>query len=267
MSDKSEMSFLEHLEELRWHIVRSVAAVLIFAVIAFIFYRFIFDFLLMAPRKPEFITNRFLCYVSEIFNVSHLCINRIALPLQNTKMAGQFAATIMVSLYSGLIIAFPYVVREMWLFIAPALYDNERKYARGSVVAISFMFLLGAAFGYFIILPLSINFLGGWQVSQDVHTHVDLSSYLTIVYIPFATGIVFQLPILMIFFAKIGMITSNFMKKYRRHAIIVLMILAAIITPPDVFSLILVVLPLILLYELSIVLIKRIEKKREQTIT
>ena len=255
------MSFLEHLEELRWHIVRAVIAVFVFAIIAFIFYRFIFDFVLLAPKNPEFFTNRMLCSLAETLNAQHLCINSVALEIQNIKMAGQFAATIMVSLYTGLVIAFPYVVWEMWRFIAPALYENERKHARGSVFAISMMFFLGALFGYFIIVPLSIHFLGGWTASQEIVTQVDLASYLTIAYIPFATGIIFELPILMIFLTKVGLITPAFMITYRRHAIIVLMLLAAVITPPDIFSMILVVMPLILLYEISILLSKRVVKK------
>jgi sec-independent protein translocase protein TatC len=262
-----EMSFLEHLEELRWHIVRSAIAIVTFAVAAFIFSRFIFDYILLAPKNPDFFTNRMLCRLSEILDTPALCINSLPLKLQNIKMAGQFSADIMISLYTGLIIAFPFVIWEMWKFIAPALYDNERKHARGSVAAISLLFFTGALFGYYVIVPLSVHFLGGYQVSKEVLNQVDLNSYFTtIAYIPFATGIIFQLPILMIFLTKVGIITPEFMIKYRKHAIIVLMIVAAIITPPDVFSLILVVMPLMLLYEVSIILTKRTARKYRQTI-
>jgi len=259
--NSGEMSFLEHLEELRWHIVRSVIVVVSLAIIAFIFHKTIFDFLLLAPRDPDFITNRLLCHLAEIWNSPYLCINRFPLRLQSTEITEQFAASIMVSLYTGLIIAFPYVVWEMWRFIAPALYENERKHARGSVLAISAMFFLGALFGYFIILPLMIDFLGTWTVNQDVETNVRLASYLSIAYIPFATGIIFELPVLMVFLTKVGIITPSFMVQYRRHAIIILMIVAAFITPPSVFSMVLVVLPLILLYEISIILARRTLKK------
>ena len=259
------MSFLEHLEELRWHIVRAAVSVLAFGLVAFIFNEPLFDFVLLAPKNPDFFTNRMLCSLAETLKAQHLCINSVALEIQNIKMAGQFAATIMVSLYAGLIIAFPYIIWEMWRFIAPALYENERKHAKGSVLAISVMFFLGALFGYFIIVPLSIHFLGGWKASQEIATQVDLASYLTIAYIPFATGIIFELPILMIFLTKAGLITPQFMVTYRRHAIIVLMILAAVITPPDIFSMILVVMPLLLLYEVSIFLSRRIAKKRENS--
>jgi len=262
LNNTGEMSFLEHLEELRWHIVRSVVAVFVLAIVAFVFRDFIFEFVLMAPRRPDFFTNRIMCHFAEVLNTPYLCINRFSLNLQSTEMTEQFMASIMVSIYTGLVVAFPYVVWEMWRFIAPALYANERKHARGSVTAISAMFFLGALFGYFIIIPLMINFLGGWTASGDVETNVRLASYLSIAYIPFATGIIFELPVLMIFLTKIGIITPEFMIKYRRHAIIILMILAACITPPDVISMILVVLPLLILYEVSIILAKRTMKKR-----
>jgi sec-independent protein translocase protein TatC len=260
-NNSGEMSFLEHLEELRWHIVRSAVSILVFAIIAFIFNRFIFDYILLAPKNSDFFTNRMLCQLAETLNKPDLCINSIPLEIQNIKMAGQFAATIMVSLYVGLIIAFPYVIWEMWRFISPALYENERKYARGSVASISIMFFIGALFGYYVILPLTIHFLGGWQASAEIKTTVDIASYFSIAYIPFATGIIFELPIMMIFLTKAGIITPSFMVKYRKHAIIVLMILAAVITPPDVLSMLLVLFPLMLLYEVSIILTKRIAKK------
>jgi len=255
------MSFLEHLEELRWHIVRSAVAVLVFTIIAFIFYPFIFDQILLAPKNSDFFSNRMLCRLAEKLNSPDLCINSVPLTIQNIKIAGQFSATIMVSLYVGLIVSFPYLMWEIWRFIAPALYENERKYARGSVLWISMMFFIGALFGYFVILPLTIHFLGGWQASKEIVTTVDIASYFSIAYIPFATGIIFELPILMIFLTKVGIITPAFMVKYRKHAIIVLMILAAVITPPDVLSMLLVLFPLMLLYEVSILLTKRIAKK------
>jgi len=264
-NSSGEMSFLEHLEELRWHIVRAVITVLVLAIVAFIFSEFIFDYILLAPKNPEFFTNRMLCHLAEKMRAPDLCINTTPMQIQNIEMAGQFSATIMVSLYAGLIVAFPFVVWEMWRFISPALYENERKYARGSVASISIMFFIGALFGYFVILPLMIHFLGGWKASDEIVTHVNLASYFSITYIPFATGIIFELPILMIFLTKVGFITPDFMIKYRRHAIIVLMILASVITPPDVFSMVLVMLPLILLYEISIILTKRTAKKYQET--
>ena len=257
-----EMSFLEHLEELRWHIVRAVASVLIFAIVAFIFSKFLFDYVLLAPKNPDFITNRLLYELSLKLGVPELAINRTGLELQNIEIGGQFTADIMVSIYAGLIVSFPYIIWEIWRFIKPALYENERKHATGSVLAITVMFFIGALFGYFIIVPLTIHFLGGWQVSTEIVSRINLKSYLSgITFIPFATGIIFELPIFMIFLTKAGIITPQFMIKYRRHAIIVLMLLAALITPPDIFSMILVVMPLLLLYEISIILTKRVLKK------
>jgi len=261
------MSFLEHLEELRWHIVRSAVSVLVFAIGAFILYKSIFKVVLLAPRNPDFITNRLLCSWAEKMNAPDLCINIVPLPMQSLNLQGQFSVTIMVSLYIGLIIAFPYLVWELWRFISPALYENERKYARGSVFSISIMFFIGALFGYYIILPLTIHFFGNWRVSDDIPTIVDLKSYFSFAYIPFATGIIFELPVLMIFLTKVGIVTPDFMIKYRRHAIIVLMMVAAVITPPDIFSMTLVVLPLLLLYEISILLTKRTYKKYQQNMT
>ena len=265
-NNSGEMSFLEHLEELRWHIVRAAIAVFVFAVAAFLFRGFIFDYVLLAPKNPEFFSNSFLCRVAEKLNAPDLCINKIPLKLQNIRLAGQFSATIMVSLYVGLIAAFPFVIWEMWRFISPALYENERKYAHGSIAAISIMFFIGALFGYYVIVPLMIHFLGGWQVSAEIVNEVTLEDYLNrITFIPFATGIIFELPVLMIFLAKVGIITPAFLIQYRRHAIIILMIVAAVITPPDAISMILVVLPLLLLYEVSILLTKRTTKKYQQT--
>ncbi|MDR2847657.1 MAG: twin-arginine translocase subunit TatC [Bacteroidales bacterium] len=263
-----EMSFLEHLEELRWHIVRSAAAIVVCAVIAFIFSRFIFDFLLLAPKNPDFISNRLMCKLGEYLNTTSLCINsHSSFTIQNIQMAGQFKADIMISLFVGIIVAFPYIMWEVWRFIAPALYDKERQAAQGSVWAVSALFLLGAAFGYFLIVPLSIDFLGGYLASTQIANQIELSSYFsTVAYVPLATGIVFELPLLMIFLTKVGVVTPEVLKKYRKHAYIILLILAAVITPPDIFSQILVVLPLMMLYEASILLTKRAARKHQQII-
>jgi sec-independent protein translocase protein TatC len=262
-----EMSFLEHLEELRWHLVRSVASIVVFAVAAFVFSRFIFDYVLLAPKNPQFITNRLLCQLGNYLNMETLCINLHPFKIQNINMAGQFSADIMVSLIIGVIVSFPYIMWEIWKFISPALYDKERQHARGSVWAVSALFLLGAAFGYYLIVPLSVHFLGSYQVSKEVLNQIALNSYFTTVaYIPLGTGVIFELPILMIFLTKVGVVTPDFLKKYRKHAYIVLLLLSAVITPPDVFSQILVVLPLVLLYEMSIVLTKRTARKHQKTI-
>jgi len=259
------MSFLEHLEELRWHIVRSAIAIFVVAITAFIFYKFMFREILEAPMHSDFFTNRWLCRLAELMNSPDLCINTTPWKLQSIKPTAQFNVSIMISLYAGFVIAFPYIVWEMWRFISPALYENERKHARGSVLWISVLFFIGALFGYYVIVPLTISFFNSWQISETIDNIISLEYYIShISYIPFATGIIFELPILMIFLTKVGIITPAFLIKYRRHAIIVLMIVAAVITPPDVFSMIFVVLPLLLLYEVSIMLTKRTVKKKER---
>ena len=259
------MSFLEHLEELRWHIVRSLISVISFAIVAFIFSRYIFDYVLLAPKGEGFITNRLLCQFADRMQAPELCINSNPLKLVSIEMPEQFYADIMVSLYAGLLVAFPYIIWEVWRFIMPALYENEQKHARGSVLSISAMFFLGALFGYFIIVPLTVHFLAGWSVNESVESTIRLKSYIsTIAFIPGATGIVFELPILMVFLTKVGIITPNFMIKYRKHAIIILMIVASVITPPDIWSMLLVMVPLILLYQISIFLCKRVVKKQQQ---
>jgi sec-independent protein translocase protein TatC len=263
-SGEKEMTFLEHLEELRWHLIRSFAAIVAGAVIAFIFKGIIFDHIILAPNKPDFITNRLLCRLGELVHTPVLCINQTPIELISIKMSGQFTTHINISLVAGIIIAFPYVFWEFWSFFRPALYDKERKYARGAVFFATLLFMLGILFGYFIIIPLSINFLGTYSVSSLVHNQININSYIgSITSVALAAGITFELPILAFFLARIGVITPEFMRKYRRHAIVVILIVAAIITPPDVFSQILVTLPLLVLYEVSIFIAARVVKNRK----
>ncbi len=258
------MSFLEHLEELRWHLIRSTLVVFLMSIVAFIYHNIIFDHIILAPKNPDFITNRLLCQLGNIVHISKLCINSIPLEIININMAGQFTTHIVVSLIAGLIIGFPYVFYEFWRFMKPALYENEKKYARGSVIYSSLLFFLGILFGYYIISPLSINFLGSYSVSGQVINRINLRSYIsTITTVTLAGGITFELPILVYFLTKVGLVTPEFLKKYRKHAVVVILILAAIITPPDVFSQILVFIPLIILYEVSIVISKKIKRKQD----
>ncbi len=257
------MSFLDHLEELRWRLIRSVLAIFIAAVVAFIFKDIIFDHIILAPKNPSFWTNRMFCELGEYFSTPSLCINQIPLEIVSMQMAGQFNMHMWVSLISGLIIAFPYVFYEFWSFIAPALKSKERKYANGSVFFSSFLFLLGVVFGYFMIVPLTVHFLGSYSVSSEVINKINLSSYIsTISSVVIASGVIFELPIVVFFLTKIGLITPDFMKKYRKHSIVVIFILAAIITPPDIFSQTLVAIPLLILYEVSILISKRVVKQR-----
>ena len=263
-NNEGEMTFLQHLEELRWHIIRSVAAIAVGAVVAFILKDFIFNDIILAPKSPDFITNRLLCRLADIVNAPALCINQQPLELISIKMSGQFTTHINISLIAGVILAFPYIFWEFWSFFRPALYEKERKYARGAVTAASLLFLTGILFGYYIISPLSINFLSTYRVSEIVHNQINITSYIgSVTSVALSAGVTFELPIVVFFLARIGVITPEFMRKYRKHAIVVVLVIAAIITPPDVFSQTLVSIPLILLYEVSIFIAARVVKKRE----
>jgi sec-independent protein translocase protein TatC len=262
---EKEMSFLEHLEELRWHIIRSILAVVIFMVIAFIFKNVIFGKIILGPKSPNFITNRLLCQLGEYLNTTALCINTKPLNLINIKMAGQLTTHITVSMVAGLILAFPVILWEFWLFFKPALKPNEAKYASGAVLAASLLFFTGVLFGFFMLAPLSIHFLNTYEVSEDVVNQINIRSYIgTLTSICLATGLIFELPIITFFLTKIGLITPKFMRTYRKHAIVLIFIVAAIITPPDVFSQTLVAIPLLLLYELSILISSRVMKQKER---
>jgi sec-independent protein translocase protein TatC len=260
---EGEMTFLQHLEELRWHLIRAFIAIVAGAIVAFIFKDIIFDHIILAPNNPEFITNRLLCQLSELVKVPALCINQNPIELISIKMSGQFTTHINISLVTGLIVAFPYVFWEFWSFFKPALYEKEARYARGAVFSASLLFILGILFGYFVITPLSINFLGSYRVSDLVHNQINISSYIgSVTSVALAAGITFELPIVAYFLTRIGIITPEFMRKFRKHSIVVILIVAAIITPPDIFSQILVSLPLLLLYEVSIFIAARVVKNR-----
>lgn len=269
-TDNDDMSFLEHLEELRWHLIRSSLAIVIMAVLAFANKSLLFDTIIFGPKRTDFWTFRKLCELSEWLNQvipslvtdpTVLCIGQEIPKLQNINMAGQFTSHIMVSMIAGFIVAFPYIVWEMWRFIKPGLHSTEQKLASSLIFWISFLFITGVLFGYYIISPLSINFLATYSVSGEVQTIPTLSTYIsTVTMVVLAGGILFELPILVYFLTKIGLITADFLKTYRRHFFVVALILSAIITPPDVFSQLLVSFPLMFLYEVSIVLSRRIEK-------
>ena len=263
---EKEMSFLEHLEELRWHIIRSVLAIVFFMIIAFVFKTFLFDKIILAPKTDAFFTNRMLCkFGQEILKTSKLCINSQHLDLISIKMAGQLTTHIAVSMVAGVILAFPIFLWEFWRFFKPALKPNESMHARGAVFAASLLFFTGVLFGYYLLSPLSMHFLGTYEVSAEVSNQINVRSYIgTLSSICLATGIVFELPIIAYFLTKIGLITPSFMRKYRRHALVVIVMLSAIITPPDVFSQLLVSLPLIVLYEVGIFISARVLKKKEK---
>jgi len=258
-------TFLEHLEQLRWHLIRSIIAIVVIAIVIFLMHDLVFNIVILAPKNPEFFTNRVLCSLADQLNTSNLCINSEPLEIINIRMAGQFSMHIMISLVLGLILAFPYVFWEFWSFIRPALYEKEIQHSRGAVFFSSLLFLMGVLFGYFVIVPLSVHFLGSYHVSEQVVNQINLKSYIgTIASVVLAAGLIFELPILIYFLSKAGLVYPEFLKKYRRHSIIVIFILAAIITPPDIFSLVMVTFPLVLLYEVGIVISRRIETQKEQ---
>jgi len=239
---EGEMSFLEHLEELRWHIIRSIIAIVTLMIVAFFFKNLIFDKIILAPKNPDFITNRILCNLGHMnifghqFIIDALCINSKPPNLININMAGQITTHIVVALVSGLIMAFPVVIYEFWKFFRPALHSNEAEHARGAVLASTLLFFMGVLFGYFLLAPLSLHFPTSYEISPYVVNQINIRSYIgTITSICLATGIIFELPIIAFFLTKIGVITPSFMKKYRKYAIVVIFVVAAIITPPDVF--------------------------------
>jgi sec-independent protein translocase protein TatC len=261
---EKEMSFWEHLEELRGHLVRSVAVLLIFSIAAFINKKIIFDYVILAPKDPQFITNRFFCKVGEWLSLDGLCIGKFELLLQNINMSGQFMMHMYISIVAGLVTSAPYILWEFWRFVKPALHSKEKKYSRGAVFASSGLFITGVLFSYFIIVPLTINFFGTYQISESVVNQINLDSYIsTIISVTLATGLVFELPILVYFLTKIGILTPSFMRKTRKYMLVIVLTVAAIITPPDIFSQILVSIPLLGLYEVSIWISKRVYNKKQ----
>ncbi len=259
----NEMSFLEHLEELRWHLLRAITAIIIIAIAAFIFHDIVFDKIILAPKNSDFFTNKLLCLLGEKVNIPKLCINTKSFQIISIKMAGQYTMHITTSMFVGIIVGFPYLFWELWRFLRPALLANEAKHSRGAVFTSSFLFLAGVLFGYYVIAPLSIHFLGSYNVSDQVVNQINLKSYIgTITSVTLASGVTFELPVLIYFLSKAGLVTPEFLRKYRRHSVVVILILAATITPPDIFSLVLVTFPLLILYEAGIIISKKIVKSK-----
>ncbi|MEX0273915.1 MAG: twin-arginine translocase subunit TatC [Flavobacteriaceae bacterium] len=249
-----EMSFLDHLEELRWHLIRSTMAVVLVGCVAFVMKGFIFDNIIFSQKSMDFPTYRFFCKAANWIGIaSDFCKEELPFIIQSRTMAGQFSAHIWTSIWAGFIIAFPYVLYEMWRFISPGLYENERKNARGFIFIASLLFFMGVVFGYYIVSPLSINFLGTYSVSNEVSNQIDISSYIsTLRSAVLACGLVFELPIIIYFLTKVGLVTPEILRKYRKISIVVVLILSAVITPPDVASQIIVAVPILILYQISI---------------
>lgn len=263
-SGADEMTFLDHLEQLRWHIIRAVGSIFLFAIIVFVNIRFIFDVVIMAPSRPSFWTYRMMCRMSK-----QLCIDKLDFKLQSIGMGDQFMMSMTSSLIIGLLFAFPYAFWEIWRFIKPGLYITERKATSGATFFVTFLFLLGVLFGYYVVSPLAINFLANYKLADNIVNQFEVTSYIsTLATLTLACGLTFQLPIVVYFLSKAGILTPGFMREYRRHSFVVILVVAAIITPsPDIYSQLLVSFPLFLLYEVSIWVSNTVVKNRLKAIS
>jgi sec-independent protein translocase protein TatC len=267
---KKKMSFLDHIEALRWHLIRSVIALLVITTILFFYSDFIFDTILFGPTKPTFITYRALCKLSEFLHLGDaLCVKTTAqFKIVNTEIWGQLTMYMWGTFIAGFILTMPYILWEVWRFISPALKPKEIRSTRGFVFAASFLFLLGVCFSYFIIIPWTVNFLGSFKLSSgtNVENLFNISSYVsTVTTLILWIGVIFELPMVTYILASIGIISSAFLKKYRKHSVVVVLIVAALIAPPDVASQVFISIPLYLLFEVSIFVAKYAEKRKLRT--
>ncbi len=260
------MAFLDHLEELRWHLVRSVFAIMICMVVAFIYTKWIFSNIIFAPANIDFPTFKWLCRLGELTGAEEsLCAKPFPFKIQSRFMTGQFTMQFLASFVIGFIVAFPYVFWELWRFIKPGLHLNETKGSRGAVFAVSFLFLLGVFFGYFILCPMMTWFFSSYSISDVIVNEFDITSYVsTFIALVFGSGLLFQLPVVVYFMSKIGMVTPKFMRTYRKHAYVVILIIGAIVTPPDPLSQMLISMPLFLLYEISIFISAYVVRKKRK---
>ncbi len=264
---EAEMSFFDHLDVLRMHLIRSSIAIVAFTSVAFIYYDFIFDKVIMAPGKPAFWTFRMMCIIGEKFNLGpDFCVKKINFNIINTELAGQFTLQMNSSLMIGIVLGFPYLLFEIWRFVKPALYDKERQSASGFTFYASLLFFTGIMFGYYIISPLSINFLSNYTVSDIIKNNITIDSYLsTVATLTLGTGIIFELPVVIFILSKLGLMTPKLMRSSRRYATVIILIIAAIVTPtPDIITMMTVSFPLFLLYEISIIVSGKVEKRKKQ---
>jgi sec-independent protein translocase protein TatC len=263
--ESQEMSFLEHLEELRWHIIRSLLVIVSLGIVLFLFQGWVFDTVIFGPTKQDFFSYVAICQFSEAVGLGDtMCFYPPDFPKIATGFGEPFIMSIKVSFVMGFIFAFPFVLWEFWRFIKPGLYAKERQAARGMVAICSALFLLGVLFGYYVISPFAVNFLAGYQIPgvQNTPTMSSFINYMIMFTAP--AGLIFELPVIVYFLSSIGLVTPAGMKKYRRHSIIGVLLLSAMITPPDVVTQFLIGIPLYILYEVSIVVSARVNKANEE---
>lgn len=264
MNPTAEMNFLDHIEELRWHIVRAATAIMVGACIVFWKVEWIFDHIVLGPAHKEFISYRMFCALGKLLHSDSFCMDEIHMRFQNTAVTGQFMMSLSVSVMLGFVLVFPYILWELWKFIKPALKPKEIKMARGIVFWCSLLFFLGVLFAYFIVAPYTINFFGTYKLSPLFENIITIDNYYdTISNLVLALGVVFELPILVYFLARIGILTPEFLKAKRRYAFLILFILSMVIAPPDVFSCLLIFVPLYILFEISVKISGRAIKARK----
>lgn len=260
--DDNESGFSDHLEVLRKHLIRIIISVVLFSIFAFIFKSFLFEKIILYPQSADFPFQKLLCKLGNATQLAGLCLQSMNFELINTRVTGQFMLHIRISVAAGFILSFPYVLFEIWKFVRPALTRKERNALKGIVFYASILFFTGSFFGYFIITPLAYYFFGNYTLSSDLHNLFTIQSYLSmLIKSVLASGIAFELPLIIYFLSLAGVVTPGLLKKYRRHAVVILFIIAAILTPADPFSMILVALPLLLLFELSIMISKKSQPK------
>ena len=256
MDGNNQMSFLEHLEELRWRLVRSAISVLVVAIVLWFFQEWIMENVFFSMRNPEFITFHLIC---EHFGI---CVDPVNVDFQSIELTGQFSYALTMCIIGGIVLSFPFIFYQIWSFIKPGLKQNESSVARGIILYVSILFFFGILFGYFIVAPLCVQFFGNFQISDMVKNNFTLNSYMsTILSTVFYSGLLFLLPVVTYLFTKLGVLNSKFLRKYRKHAVIAILILSAIITPPDLISQVIVSIPIVLLYEVGILVSRRVEKR------
>ncbi|MCE3295696.1 MAG: Sec-independent protein translocase, TatC subunit [Crocinitomicaceae bacterium] len=260
MSERKEMSFLDHLEELRWRLVKSAIVIIIIAIAIWWNMDWIMRNIFMSMLRSDFVTYDFFCS-----NFKIMCVDHIPASIQSRQVGGQFGYAIWMSFIGGVVLGFPFIFHQIWSFVRPGLKTNEQNIVRGIVFYVSMLFFFGIMFGYFVVAPMSVHFFGTFKITSEIQNEFDLNSYMsTIISTVFYSGLFFLLPVVAYLFGKLGIITPAFLRKYRKHAIVGVLILSAIITPPDMISQVIVSIPILLLYEISIFVVVAVEKKRNK---